>query len=191
MKSKEFLIEGVTLENIEEWATLIKEDCQYYLNQNNPKNSPLYRGLGTSNKPFLKKRVRLNNRNPKDTHQYIHNKINKSFVEDFGAPFRNSMFCTGDAYAAANYGDVYHIFPRGKFEFLWSPNIDDLFSLWDLHDGDDDEDEFFKHFRYGNYTNRNLNDGINSKHEIMLRCNSYYALLDNNDTGLSKIINLL
>jgi len=188
MKSTEFILEEVTEQNIEEWAWLIKEDCQFYLRQNNPKNFPLYRGLKMEDEPFLKKRVRLKDRTPKDMNPELHHELNSYFQTKFGSPFRNAMFCTGNEAEATVYGAYYYVFPRGKFEFIWSPHIDDLFSLWDMHG---DEDIFFDEVKNGDYTNKNLSNAIDSHHEIMIRCNSYYALSAKNENIASKVINLL
>lgn len=72
------------------------------------------------------KSVRLEDRHPKDTPEEGHNALNQYFELKHGHPFRNGLFVTGSIMTADAYGEPYAIFPIGKFEYLWNPNIDDL-----------------------------------------------------------------
>ena len=73
------------------------------------------------------------NRNPKDSPIKTHNILDKLFKKKFGWKARsNAIFCTGNIHTAAAYGkNVYMIFPIGKYKFLWSPEIDDLYETID------------------------------------------------------------
>jgi len=195
MKSTEFITDED--EMAEKYAGLILEDCQAYLRQNNPKNAPMYRGIKATTmdrreNTFLKKRVRLDDRTPKDTSTDLHGILNDYFNERYGAPFRNAMFCTGDFNFARNYGQVFHIFPRGNFEFLWSKDVDDLYSMRDEYFGMvGAQEEFLTALKNTQYYTTDLPNALKYNNEIMMRCNSYYALNDDNEAVVSKVLNLL
>ena len=107
---------------------LIIKNCQPYLRQ--IKNDLMFRGLTIpqdSNAAFGKKKARLDGREPMDTSPKIHNSLNKHFTEEYGHPYRNGVFTTGDSNIAGKYGDTMMIFPIGDFEFIWHPEIKDLF----------------------------------------------------------------
>jgi len=172
-------------------AERIKRDCQPYLKQN--KNAmisrSLYRGVKTHNEDPLtiQKSVRLDDRQSSDSDVRIHDFFNKHFTEMFGAPFRNAMFASGSSGAASDYGDnVYIIFPKGEFQYLWSDVVDDLYSNT-LVGPDDLEDpkalspgsELYNHLYHTfvtSYQSDEFEKAILSKHEIMIRVESYYGI---------------
>jgi len=213
MKSKQFLKEagfGIGMDlfkptgddkEVKRWASLITKHCQPYLQEAN--GLSLYRGLGRAKDPFMKKRVRLGNRTPKDMPQDLHKKLNKYFEMKFGAPFRNAMFVTGDDGVANEYGAVYTVYPIGEFEYLWSLHVHDLYSIWenylpwfDRNDNKKEEKkklkeaylEFYnEEIKYG-YQTTDLNAAIKSGHEIMLRCSNYYAVRHDMAEEINRIL---
>ena len=111
----------------------IYQNCQPFLQEiGDPNKFTLYRGIQdtafTENPYQGIKDVRLDNRLPTDTSQSDHTEINQYFEEAYGHPYRNGLFVTGTALIAENYGDVYAIFPIGKFDYIWHPKIPDLYS---------------------------------------------------------------
>jgi len=196
MISKEFLKEYAEPDELKRYIELIKRDCQPYLQQAKPFDSytQLLRGMGGRNDNFLKKQIRLENRKPKDIPQELHNRINQYFEQHYGASFRNALFTSSDYIQAENYGNVYYIFPIGDFKFLWSPDIEDLFMMYDEYrpwfrpgsDVPQEEqdrrtqeamDEFFKKdILGGKWYNSNLSAGIDSGNEVMIRAKEYYAI---------------
>ena len=179
------------------FAWEVKEDCQSYINQNPAAitTSPLFRGIHSS-QDTLKKKVRLDNRQPLDSSNSVHAELNRVFQDQFGEPFRNALFVTNDKYQANNYGEIYIIFPRGNFTFLWSPDMEDIFNAYEnkLHT-ESDEDFVYALLRNNNYYTNSLPKAIHSGNEIMMRCGSYYAIrqssLDvNTQMGIQAIINL-
>ena len=48
------------------------------------------------------------------------------FIENFGAPYRNSVHVTGNIYQTEDYGSPFAIFPIGDFTFVWSPTVSDI-----------------------------------------------------------------
>lgn len=191
MKSTEFINEGNDGPVIpeKEWLKIVKSihrDCKPFLQQ--AKGGTLYRGLGNADDDFLKKKVRLTDRVPKDMPQEIHNKLNQYFLMKHGGKFRNALFVSGDMSVAIEYGNLYRIFPIGQFEFLWSPKVFDLYQdweeyepkKWDVENRDIKLKEALKFFHdeilKDGYTTDNLAAAIQSKNEIMLRGRNYYAV---------------
>ena len=190
MKSTDFLKE----DEIDKWAhekpqsklgseldayiQLIRKHCQPYLQQvTNP--TAMYRGFGAYNELFAHNEVDLNKRPPINTPPEVHKALNIYFKKQFGAEFRNALFCTGNSQDASYYGRLFVVFPIGEFDFLWSPNIKDLFVEYKrlAYKGETDLKEFIGLLkRKGNYQTTDLNAAIISGKEIMIRCHSYYGL---------------
>ena len=63
----------------------------------------------------------MKKRKPVSTPIEVHNFANAYFEDEFGVPFRNGMFCTGDSTFARDYGNLYLVFPVGNFKYCWSP----------------------------------------------------------------------
>lgn len=194
--------DNMVVRDLIEKAAIVKKDCQFYLSQIDPGKDNLYRGVkdkttadgrGSTIK-FVKKEVRLDGRNPKDTDAKAHEHINNYFVKHYGAPFRNGLFATGREHEAMKYGTVYHIFPIGEFGFLWSSTVKDLWvqsrplriALGDASRGDNPEhwrdarvQKELKEFEdqiLGSYQTDNLSAAIQSNTEVMMRPASYYGI---------------
>ena len=175
MKSKSFILEDAQ-DKIEEYVGLIKRDCMGFIRQAN--GQYLYRGLGTASDEFLSKSIRLTGRMPKDVPSLLHYTINEYFINNFGAPFRNAMFCSGSQHLADFYGNIYGVFPIGNFDFVWSPEVDDLYMEWDEveHDEHDVMVDNLMDEVAQTYKNDNLEQAIKSNNEIMVRTRDYYAI---------------
>jgi len=171
----------------------IKRDCQPFLQQvnNQPFNKfALYRGIHNTEEPFVTKEVRLKNRKPSDTSLTMHQIIQGYFKKTYGEAYRSAMFTTGDRSTADEYGTLYKIFPIGDFTFLWSKEIEDLYSILDEYDlggavefhKDEDPAGFkevvnnFKNEVLTTYQTSELHTAILSRHEIMIRVPKYYAM---------------
>ena len=136
----------------------------------------------------LKKAVRLDDRRPQEMDPLDHDYLNQYFTQEYGAPFRNAIFVSGDFNSAGYFGRVYSIFPIGEFKFLWSPRIDDLnFAHHDLLDGlfadrtipptkVQRAQGLIKALRNVDYRTTDLKAAADSGNEIMIRCKEYYAL---------------
>ena len=145
----------------------------------------MFRGMPGTDKAVITGRVRLTGRKPMSTGDSQHDYLNLYFKQKFGQPFRDAMFVVGEANFAADYGSLYLIFPRGDFNFAWSPEIKDLFNV-DFAmedalypDGDDetaDVENFFKWMEGNRYQNSNLKAALLSKNEIMVRSIAYYGI---------------
>lgn len=96
----------------------------------------LYRAVKGS-KDFIKKKSRVEKRNPRDMPEGIHNKLNLIFKKKFGWPVRNGIFVSGSASSIEEYGHTYAFFPKNGFKYCWSPKIRDLYVWIDQEIGRD------------------------------------------------------
>jgi len=173
----------------------IRQNCQPYLQQNGGAidHDALYRGVkppgghsvtGDGDADVIRKEVRLTDRRPSDTPRELHNFVNQYFQTHYGAPFRTAMFASGSQGQANDYGTVYVIFPAGEFQFLWSPDIEDMYSLTaeyglEHHMEPGAQKEAFETLEDNvlrTYQTDNLVEAIGSNHEIMIRCSHYYGI---------------
>jgi hypothetical protein len=88
----------------------------------------LYSGRGDRKDVIMIRKVR-SDRRPKDMPEYIHEIFDELFYDRFGFNARsNAIFCTGNVKQAKHYGNVYMIFPVGKYKLVYSNNIPDLYT---------------------------------------------------------------
>jgi hypothetical protein len=120
------------------WKKLTK-DCMPFLKELKKSNSPrdkfFYRGFHGGNlySEIDKKKVRTN-RNPMDTPQAIHDILNKSFKKKFGWNVRGEgSFATSDKERAGGYGTPFLFFPVGKYKYVWSEEVSDLYQYLGGH----------------------------------------------------------
>lgn len=125
MKFSNFLYEK---ENFDHLINSLKKECKPILDfykKNNWKKL-LFRGIPDYSEEIEKRKVRKN-RQPFDTDEEIHEILNEYFIKKFNLPLRSiSLFCSGNWDMADAYGDVFIIFPTGKFDCYWSEKIQDL-----------------------------------------------------------------
>ena len=174
-------------------AIYIKNNCQPFLQACKKVDDPfiLYRGVNAE-KTFIDKEVRLTDRRPLTMQDAIHNKINDYLDDNYGHPYRNAMFCTGSL-ENADYGThTYWVFPKGKYDFLYSNNTfyDDLYMAWQkwsakqqmpeykLIQHDDIIDRFLSK---ANYQSDSIINAAASQSEIMMWCNEYYGIRSDYD----------
>lgn len=145
----------------------IEEECQPYLREidNEPLGKVLYRGIQRREEhDYLIVNPRQNRR-PLGTDEAIHKKFVKAFRElGFEANRDNSLFCTGNQYEARQYGLVYAVFPIGKFSYTWSEDVEDLIIV------SREMPKNVKQFVRDNYQDHDLVSAIESKNEVMLKC---------------------
>lgn len=110
------------------YQPIIWKDCQPFLKEmvRDKHYEPMYSGRKSSEE-FFTRAVRKN-RKPTDTHLLVSKDLDEKFQGMFGYPARsNSIFCTGDLSDSEEYGSAYMIFPIGKYKYLWSDDIGDLY----------------------------------------------------------------
>ena len=138
---KDFLKEEEEFDQkINETVQLIKKDCAPYLAARG--KTRLYRGLKNldtkttvfkdgenDNKLVLNIPVRKN-RNAKDSAAWLHNALGNFTKEAYGKNYRTeAVFAAGSTDTASAYGQAFQIFPKGDFDYIWSPYILDALNL--------------------------------------------------------------
>ena len=183
-------------DNDEGWAKTIvpmieriKKECKPYLEaiEYNVMEYRLYRGMQGTAAPYMTGRVRLEGRKPQATGTHIHNAVNEYFTIKFGEPFRDALFTSSDANFAADYGNLFLVFPTGQFTFIWSEEVDDLYNFEHqmdaaLEEDRDDENESVTNGYFGdtmdnlNYRSSGFTKAMESRQEIMIRTPVYYGI---------------
>jgi len=133
------------------WTKLTK-DCMPFLKELKKSNSPrdkfLYRGFhGGMYSEIQRKKVRAD-REPSDTPQAIHDRLNKAFKKKFGWNVRSEgAFATSDSQRAGGYGTPFIFFPIGKYKYIWSEEVVDLYQYLGGH-----HLEYAMNVLYGDYS---------------------------------------
>lgn len=149
---------------------LIKRDCQPFL-KHHP-DGLMFRGMKNKGVGAFKQSVR-GDRKPKNMLPELHSKIDDWFQTKFGIKARSeTVFVTGDFNDARSYGKAYAVFPIGEFDFVWSPEVGDLFIV--LHN--ETPSEVPDRLADLKYQTTDLKAAIDSYYEIMVRCKEYYAV---------------
>lgn len=177
----------------EDVTPLLKE-CKPYLTviRNDVVKYRLYRGVSGRAPSFFKRKVRIN-RVPKDTDPRTHEILNDLFNRKFKIKARSQcLFVVGSKSVASGYGLPRIIFPVGKFKFIWSPKIRDLYGkiLGTFDPGLEDEEYFYKLSKLiSTYQTTDLRKAIESGNEIMIDCKEYYGV-DEKSPEMKSIIEL-
>ena len=141
--------------------------------------------------PFWEIETRKN-RQPTDTSLKTHEMLDRWFDDHFGLKARSqAVFCSGSSErgvkAAREYGEAYLIFPIGKFKYVWSQNVSDLYGeiagvQWnkdyentDNEDGVDPEEALDRFMTGKKYIANRLSDAVRGRNEVMVGCAKYYA----------------
>lgn len=167
----------------------IIKNCRPFLNQITRGDDIhlLFRGMNVPVKKgrVIKKHIQQK-RKPLNTSRIVHKYIDSWFEENFGHNFRsNAYFGTGDLEYASKYGVPCAIFPAGKFKYVWSPKVNDLFgdmlfnvpSLYKSEDNMNSETaaELEDYLKRSHYVDSELISAIKSGNEIMVYSETYYA----------------
>lgn len=136
-------------------------------------------------------------RKPLDTRREIHDAMDDWFLDNFGFRARsNALFCTGSKSHASVYGEVHSIYAAGKYEYVWSPEVEDMIHIDELakhtlaklgmKDRNDDEtleqkvSIMIDVLEDSGYRGSGLREALKSGNEIMLRSEKYFVF-DNKD----------
>lgn len=187
---KQFLLESDDPDHIVE---ILKRDCSKFLHELDGA-VPVYRGqnVGTGFRKYDVKR----NRQPKNLRQEIHAALDEAFEKLTGIRYRSeSVFATGCLKTAKEYGTPCLFFPKGNYDYIWSPIINDPFEWFNLNklsyavkDGYIEynplhESQYLENIKnfiisgQANYEhNENLKQAVKSLNEIMFYCSDYYLL---------------
>ena len=138
------------------WKSLWKE-CQPFLKEikkmGGQKHHFIWRGTDNTIGDFKRVKPRKN-RYPKDTPQELHEKIDSAFYQKFKwYPRSEGVFTSGSKGQAKAYGTRYLFFPVGKYKFIWSNDIDDLYSRFEneghAHEFDEGDANYDWEWKYG------------------------------------------
>jgi hypothetical protein len=179
------------------WDKVIK-DCQPFLKKYGnlyKKRQYVWRGSKKNVREILKVTAREDRRSS-DVPKILHDRLDELFKKKFGWNVRSEgVFCTGDKHIAEYYGNARIFLPIGKFKFVWSPEVYDMWeklrhanlaSGWtgpgepkQVHyDPRDDADEMTLNKIVDSYMDKNLERAIRSKNEIAFNSKSYYLVRD-------------
>lgn len=169
---KKFLSEEIDLDEVLE---KIQQDCMPWLMKT---DRLAFRGINIRTMPKFFTGEAITARQPTNTPDDISAAADGWFLDHFGWRARSEgLFVTGDYAMARDYGKVYMIFPIGDFKFIWSQEVHDMFA--ELSPPRLDPDRISKvldNLSNAEYTNKSLTKALESSHEIMISCESYYAL---------------
>lgn|SRR5574343_1902454 len=186
-------------EDLETIIKILKKNVKpSFLNAVKQAHSFLYRGSKHDEIDGILQLSRRKDRVPMSMNDKVHNTLDRLFLKKFGWKARSEgVFVTGSVKQAYFYGSTHLFFPIGKYRFIWSPTVYDLFSdmryglfvmykreknltpsvaLDDLEDINDFTNYLYDKFSVFRYTNKNLKDAITSRHEIMFDCDEYYIV---------------
>ena len=112
-------------ETFESLKTILHSKCNIFLNESN--GQKLYRGIRNPNHLYAIKKVRID-RKPVDNSKDVHRYFDKVLYEMFGWKARSqSLFCTGNILQTGDYGEPYVVVPIGRYNYLHSNVIQDLY----------------------------------------------------------------
>lgn len=114
------------------WWNKVEKDCRYILKDlrhNNRNNKVIWRGINGMNDWSIGKKAIRTERSPKDTSYEWHNAFDEVFYKKFGwRPRSEGLFVAGGRSTAVSYGAPCFVFPVGRYSFLWSQKINDLYA---------------------------------------------------------------
>lgn len=206
---KQYLAEAEALS----FPELLRGPCAPFFRQSQ-RNGLLIRGMKGFGQPegeidvqgvkfkVYRKAVRKD-RHPMDTAKALSVVIDDWFEENHGIRARSeAVFCFGEAgrLNAYMYGDLCAVLPIGKFTYVWSPKVADLYDDIILgkiqHDGDvkapylgpdgkPDPDIIGSILDDLDYTINGFDKAVASTGEVMIDCDEYFVIpleKDHNDS---------
>lgn len=196
MRFKEFLAERTIDISLKQ---LLERDCKPFLDQAG--DNLLWRGSKTlqdKHQEFttvdgfgVYKVPRREQRKPRNTTPISSDAMDDFFEKKFGwRPRSEAVFCQGDPKGTSFYGTTFCIFPIGEFEFVWSPEYEDLFgalsvSYTRIRDDMTPEEQAVRKAQLvhsleeGEYRDDDLRNAMaasGGQTEIMIGCKEYYAI---------------
>jgi hypothetical protein len=164
---------------------IIEKECKPFLELMVEKNlKPLLRGAHKIDPEkavitgLYKKKSRIN-RKPKDMPTDIQELFDNFFIDKFGWPARSSgVFTTFSDKITYGYGNEdFIVLPIGEFNYIWNPNIEDLFTYIEdynyLYEPDDEilEEEYWsindENSGLGIFYYDNINTGKKKYQEVI------------------------
>jgi hypothetical protein len=177
------------------WDKLTK-DCMSFLkelkNSNSKRKQFFYRGTTKKIAGNITKIKTRNDRKPRNTPEEIHNYLDKEFLKKFGWKARSEgVFTT--SHSRTGYGESYIFFPIGKYKYIFSTQILDLYShlgggyIDDLYLDDNNNIEIIDD-AINTYISNNMKRAMETMHETIFKCKEYYMINSNYNDVLYNLI---
>ncbi len=206
MRLQLHLDEVAPVQTIDETVDFLLKNCKPFLKEMGLKKGKPPRWLYSGRKHQASTYVRRvqQDRTPLDTPKLVHTAFDTLFQKKFRVKARsNSIFCTGNYGRASAYGHPFIIVPIGKYTYLYSTKVRDLYdyvrlsaqaSATGVHldrgsrPSDRDMDKLMDFFKetVESYTNKNLDKGIKSGTEVMVQCKEYFAISSDLENMLNR-----
>ncbi|MCS7316757.1 MAG: hypothetical protein NZZ41_00340 [Candidatus Dojkabacteria bacterium] len=107
---------------------LIKKECSQILDLYKNHKKYLYRGVKNFNL-ITGKIYPKEDRKPLDIDKSFHDFLVMIFDRlNLGVNRNNCLFCTTDMWFASSFGNVFVVFPKNDFKYVWSEKIFDLYT---------------------------------------------------------------
>lgn len=201
---KQYLIEELSTKEIYDVVEEIITKCKPYLHEiKEPHNFVLYRGISQLVPPTGDIHNTHRDRVPTDTSPSFHKALDDWFFNKFNIRFRshNAMFCSPNKRQAELYGNACAVYPIGKINYIWSPQISDLYSYIQRKERSDNVspkitpeeaykviNQWFNEDGVEYYFNTQLTN--NKGNEVMIQVPSFYVIPDSTqhiiEYGLAK-----
>ena len=131
MRLANYILNEENISTGEELVKVLMRDCAPFVSDLAIDNFAnfLYRGSQKSFSGIISNKNKpRKDRKPRDTPMELHLRFDKLFQRKFGWKVRSSgVFATPDIYSVEEYGIFYLFFPIGKYRYVWSPEISDLY----------------------------------------------------------------
>lgn len=158
----------------------IKKECKPFIDDIRGAAGTLFReDRKNRDKPIWKKITRTDRR-PLDSPKFIHDAIDKMFKKKYGWSARSEgLFCWAMRFTdSLTYGN-WLVFPAGNYEYVWSPDVDDLWGTLKDFDANDpgavgSTIDTFKSVYLPKYKNDKIKMAISYGNEVMVRCKYSY-----------------
>ena len=133
-----YILEDISVKDAREAAKNLQKECSQIVSVYKKRAGEqgateygsrqfLWRGVSQRN-AILKKKSHLTDRSPMSTGKRMHDWMNDYFTDAFGWPVRNGVATSSSKSQAGTYGYPYVFFPPNNFEFVYSPDVWDLWS---------------------------------------------------------------
>lgn len=218
MRLDNYITEVTMTKSQEVWMVLEKncsEFIEFYRKMTSPKvtGRMFYRGLRLSI-PDYEEFAPRKNRKPLSSVEWLQDMEDDALEKRFGwRPRSSGVFVLslypGEHDELALYGKPYMFFPYNGYEYLWSPQIGDLFSIFPYSKNDDhykdietivrrtsrNEKEFKENLaawkiRFEKWMNTYINDkleialNVRKGHEVMFKCRKYILVNPKFEDGI-------
>lgn len=189
---KQFIREQTETLSLDEMRDKVQRMCSPFLSIPGATSGFMFRGIrqadissystftdAAGNKIYWTILTRRKDRRASNLPDDMHYAADKIFKSQFGWGGRTEgVFVTGEIMDAKSYGSAHVVIPIGPTRFIWSKVINDLFNTYEDISGeyeDTGDEEFLATVRLA-YTKHDLEAAIKSHNEIMLDCDTYFAI---------------